>query len=144
MDQLGKIDSRAMSAALAPTGEDWLDRTALAASTVCLIHCLVLPLALAALPLLGSAVEGPWFHPVLLALIVPTSGFALFLGWHRRRVAIALAIGIVGLGCLAAGVIVSEGGLETIVTVCGSLLLAAAHVVNWRSRRSGRQGGRAV
>lgn len=117
-------------------GEDWLDRTALAASTACLVHCLLLPITLAALPALDASIDAkPWFHRVLLLLIVPTSGFALLLGWRRRRVAPALLLGCIGLACLSVGVAIGEVCGETIVTVCGSLLLATAHIINWRSRR---------
>lgn len=117
-------------------GEDWLDRTALVASTACVIHCLLLPVLLAALPTLDASFGAkPWLHHLMLVLIVPTSGFALLLGWRRRRVASALMLGLVGLTFLSAGVVMGEVRGETIVTVCGSLLLATAHVINWRSRR---------
>lgn len=138
MMQFGKSAIDGNRSTHAGVGEDWLDRAALTASTVCLIHCLLLPLALAALPALEAAVGArPWFHQAMLLLIVPVSGFALLLGWKRRRVAGALLLGLLGLACLAVGVAIGESVRETVVTIAGSLLLASAHIVNWRSRRRG-------
>ena len=116
--------------------EDWLDRGALAASGLCLLHCLLLPVVLALLPALETAAgTRPWFHQLLFALIVPTSGLALVLGWLRRRIRTAFLMGASGVGLLLTGMLAGEGSGETIATVCGSLLLAGAHVINWRSRR---------
>lgn len=128
--------SNAATVARAKAYEDWLDRGALAGSGLCLVHCLLLPVALALLPALESAAgTGPWFHHLLFVLIVPTSGLALVLGWVRRKIRAAFLLGLIGLSLLLIGLLIGEGILETTATVCGSLLLATSHVINWRSRR---------
>ncbi len=60
---------------------------AISASTLCLIHCLVLPVLIAFLPAIAEWADlGEVFHIVMLALTVPLSGLTLFGGWRRHRV----------------------------------------------------------
>ncbi|WP_395337421.1 MerC domain-containing protein [Novosphingobium sp. BL-8H] len=118
--------------------DNWLDGAATCASAACLVHCLVLPLVIALLPTLaGSLDPGEGFHTLILLFAVPTSALALVPGWRRGGAIGPLAAGVVGLFLLSAGVVVSGGPiLERVVTVAGSLLLAGAHIANWRMRRT--------
>jgi hypothetical protein len=127
-------------AANAP-GIDWIERAAVGASALCLIHCIGLPLLLAALPALSSLLPIPEsFHVWVLAFAVPSSALALFAGRHHHRRAYPLTIGATGLILLATGALVLLGGpWETPVTILGSLCLACAHVANWRLRHSSHQ-----
>ena len=115
---------------------DWVEKAAVGASALCLIHCAGLPLLLAALPTLSKLLAlSESFHVWVLAFAVPTSGAALLLGhrWHRAR--LPLIAGGSGLGLLAIGALVLLGGrFETPVTVAGSLCLVFAHIANWRLR----------
>jgi hypothetical protein len=124
-------------AANAP-GIDWLERAAVGASALCLIHCIGLPLLLAALPALSSLMPIPeGFHVWVLAFAVPSSALALFAGRHHHRRAYPLMIGTTGLILLATGALVLLGGRwEAPVTIIGSLCLACAHIANWRLRHS--------
>lgn len=120
---------------------DWLERVAIGASAVCLVHCIGLPLLLAALPALAAVVAVPEsFHVWVLAFAVPASGIALLLGYRCHRARLPLMVGCAGLGLLALGAVVLLGGaFETPVTVVGSLTLAVSHVMNW-GRRHDRHG----
>lgn len=122
-------------------GIDWLERAAVGASALCLIHCIGLPLLLAALPALSSLLAVPErFHVWVLAFAVPSSTLALFTGWHHHRRAYPLMIGTTGLILLATGALLLLGGRwETPVTIMGSLCLAYAHIANWRLRHSGHR-----
>jgi len=124
-------------AASAP-GIDWIERAAVGASALCLIHCIGLPLLLAALPALSSLLPIPEsFHVWVLAFAVPSSALALFAGRHHHRRAYPLMIGATGLVLLATGALVLLGGRwEAPVTIIGSLCLACAHIANWRLRHS--------
>lgn len=115
---------------------DWLERVAVGASAVCLIHCIGLPLLLAALPALSTIVAVPEsFHVWILGFAVPASEFALLLGYRTHRAGLPLLVGCAGLGLLALGALLLLGGaFETPVTVLGSLTLATSHVMNWRRR----------
>ena len=117
-------------------GIDWVERAAIGASTLCLIHCAGLPLLLAALPALSSLIHVPEsFHVWVLAFAVPSSALALLSGRSRHRQAYPLLAGIAGLVLLATDALLLLGGpWETPVTILGSLCLAVAHVANWRLR----------
>lgn len=116
---------------------DWLDRAALGASALCLVHCLALPLIIAALPALSHLLSVPEsIHVWILLFAVPTAGLAFVTGRARHGASYPLMIGAVGLIALAIGVAFDSTRLETPVTVTGSLLLAAAHIANWRLRHA--------
>ncbi|KAA9020804.1 MerC domain-containing protein [Sphingobium limneticum] len=112
----------------------WLDGLALCASSLCTLHCLGLPLLFALLPAFASRIDpGESFHLVMLALAVPTSLFALVQGRRRHGGWAPLPIGIAGLTLMGVGALIAEDALaETLWTVAGSLMLAGAHILNWR------------
>ncbi|WP_375397161.1 MerC domain-containing protein [uncultured Sphingomonas sp.] len=119
-------------------GEDWVERAALGASALCLIHCLALPLILAALPTIASVLAIPEsFHLWILALALPSSAIALYSGRLRHGTTYPAVLGAAGLAMLAAGAVVfAATWWDTPVTVVGSLLLATAHLTNWRLRHA--------
>lgn len=114
----------------------WFDGLAVGASVLCLIHCLALPIVIAALPALAARLDlGEGFHLGVLAFALPVSAVALGEGWRRHRGLTPLFVGAAGLVLLAAGLAFEEWvAVETGVTVAGSLLLAGAHIANWRGR----------
>ncbi|MEN3748445.1 MerC domain-containing protein [Sphingomonas sp. HF-S3] len=117
--------------------QSWLDGVATALSLTCLIHCLALPLLLAALPVLGAVLHLPdSFHGFVLAAAVPVSLFALRSGHRRHGRSIVLGLAITGLSLMAlgyAGPVTPRG--ETFLTVAGSIAVAIAHITNWRMTR---------
>ncbi|MES1929049.1 hypothetical protein SADO_07332 [Salinisphaera dokdonensis CL-ES53] len=119
-----------------------LDKAAVALSALCLVHCLALPLVLALFPVFGFAVvEHGTFHQLILIVIIPTTVVALGAGYrrHRRNVVplfgtlgvIALILAAFGAHALGADIV------ERSVTVVGGLLIAVAHIQNFRYTRSG-------
>ena len=128
----------AQAPSVSAAGVDWAERLALGGSCLCLIHCLALPLIVAALPAASSGLAIPEsFHRWVLALAIPTASLALVQGQRRHHRAWPLAMGAVGLALLAAGTfLLAEGTAETVATVCGSLVLASAHIGNWRMRHA--------
>jgi len=117
---------------------DLIEGIAVGATIACLVHCLALPLLIAAVPVLSSALPVPeHFHLIALALAIPATAGALFAGYRRYRLAAPLIAGTVGLTLLAMGAVHwGETPLETPVTVVGSIAIAAAHLANWRYRRA--------
>lgn len=130
--------TRMNGAAATRRREDWLETIALSASMLCLIHCLALPLVIAALPVLSSALAIPEsFHLWVLAFALPASGTALIAGRAKHGAIRPLVAGAAGLALLALGALAfGETRAETPLTVLGSLTLAAAHYANWRLRRN--------
>ncbi|WP_162301897.1 MerC domain-containing protein [Croceibacterium ferulae] len=115
-----------------------LDGFALAASAACMVHCLALPLVLALLPVLsGTLVESEGFHLLVLILALPTSALGLWASRVPGGSMGPLLAGAAGLGLLTLALLAGEAA-ERVITLAGSLLLAGAHVANWRARRSRR------
>ncbi|UVW29455.1 MerC family mercury resistance protein [Massilia sp. H6] len=119
------------------------DVAGLAASALCLAHCLALPLLLAAFPLLGLGAEHHALHEALLVGVTLPALLALVPGYVKHRDALALLLGVAGLGALLLAVLVVAARMgelaETVGAVVSSVLLLAAH---WRNYRycSGHQG----
>jgi hypothetical protein len=120
------------------TKADLIEGIAVGATIACLIHCLVLPLLVALVPVLSSVLPIPEnFHVIALALAIPATAGALFAGFRRHRLALPLIAGTIGLTLLALGAIRwGETPLEIPLTVLGSIAIAAAHLANWRFRRA--------
>lgn len=109
------------------------DRYAIGLSGLCLVHCLVLPLALGLAPAALVWAEAEWVHGLLFLMALPVSLWTLAGSSDRSWPLIGLA-GL-GLALLAAGAAgFPSHDLETPVTVAGALLLATAHGLNWRRR----------
>jgi len=118
-----------------------LDKTAVALSGLCLIHCLLLPLAIAVFPVLGlSFVSHETFHQLILIVVLPTTVIALGVGVARHRSRSVAVLGLAGIAALiAAAFLVHEIGSESMerwVTVGGGLVLAAAHIRNFQLSRA--------
>ncbi len=115
-----------------------LDAGALALSSLCLLHCLALPLLAAALPLFGAWAQAEWVHLLFVAIALPLTGYALWRADRRHRLPVmAWTAAGLGLGLLLAGALkLPSHAWETPLTVIGSLLLAATHV--WNARRRHR------
>lgn len=116
-----------------PPPSSLLDASALSLSGLCLAHCLALPLVAAASPLLAAWAEAEWIHAAAVASAAPISLFALTRQGSPRG---GLILGLCGLAALAAAAFVLPHAIETPATVAGGLILAAAHVLNWRGRHA--------
>jgi hypothetical protein len=116
------------------------DQIAIALSTICIVHCLAVPVLVAVLPIAAiSFGESQHFHGLMLWLVVPTSvaGFTMGFRVHRRAGIGALgAAGVVVLGLAAIyGHTAWRSDVEVAVSVAGSLLLGLAHWRNFRAVR---------
>ena len=104
------------------------------ASTVCLIHCLLTPIAISFFPAIVPYLPGDASFHRLLAVGIVLLGLAGFIpGFllHRRKsLFLLIAIGmslILTVAC--AGSTLREGG-ELTLSISGSLLLVTAHLLN--------------
>ena len=119
------------------TTRSFSDKAAILISTVCTVHCLLIPIAVVAFPVLASTLFGdPGFHTILLWFILPTSLVALTLGCRAHRDVRVIVYGVIGLlfvlaAALAGHSFFSELG-ERGVTIAGSAFLVLSHIRNQR------------
>ena len=111
----------------------WLDGTAIALSSLCLVHCLALPLIVAGLPFL-SGFSGGHLHAQMLVVVLPLSIVALGIGYRRHHNLRVIAAGTAGMLLLAIGGTIAHDhfGLlaDRVLTVTGAITLATAHLYN--------------
>jgi hypothetical protein len=118
----------------------YLDRIAISLSTICIVHCLAVPLLLAIFPVAAITFGSDGhFHALMLWLVVPTSAIGFSLGYRVHGKA-----GIVFSGALAVVVLALvafwghdawDPAVEVAVNVAASIALAAAHWQNFRETR---------
>jgi len=111
-----------------------LDRLAVVLSGLCLVHCLLLPFAVAILPFLGQFSDDH-LHAVMLIVVIPVSVIALAFGFRRHKRAGVVISGAIGLMILAIGGTIAHSALglaaDRTLTVIGSFTLAGAHYFNF-------------
>lgn len=122
------------------TKQERLDSIAVVLSGICMLHCLALPLLLTLFPLLNvSLLSETVFHLIMLVVILPISVVALTIGCRQHKDRLTLILGVMGLSILT---IMAFGGHflfgltgERLVTSLGGLILASAHIQNYRCCR---------
>lgn len=116
-----------------------VDQVAVALSGLCLLHCLLLPIAIVLLPFLGRF-DDSHFHVQLLLVVVPVSLFALALGFRRHQDKRILLTGGIGLALLIIGgtIVHTFYGVvaDRVLTILGSVMLAFTHYMNSRLSRN--------
>jgi hypothetical protein len=112
-----------------------LDRTAVALSGLCLLHCLALPVLVGMLPFAGQFGDAH-FHLQMLAVVVPVSVLAFAMGYRKHGSLRVLLGGAIGLGLLSIGatVVHDRMGVSTdrLFTIVAAVTLAVAHFYNAR------------
>jgi hypothetical protein len=111
-----------------------LDMAGMTASTLCLIHCLAMPVVIALIPAFAAQLfESDWFHIVLAFMVLVFCLLAFIPGYTRHHDKRLIWIGIVGLSFVFFATFVARFWSETaeigLVTV-GNLVLVAGHLLN--------------
>lgn len=115
-------------------------------SLACLVHCLALPLLILLAPALSRWLALPeGLHAAILLLAIPAAGVAMADGWRRHRHAAPVLLAVAGLALLALGQTAHEGWIaaadpetaDRLLTSTGAVMLAGAHLINWRGRHRG-------
>ena len=114
------------------------DRLGMSASILCVVHCLVTPVALVFLPLVGATLVHGWVHGVIIAIVVPVALYALWNGYriHRHTSVIWLAAG--GFAAIALSILF-EGNhnlVEAGFMILAGIFLSTAHYKNLRAIRT--------
>jgi hypothetical protein len=112
------------------------DRLGFAASFLCAIHCALLPLALALIPVLGLKLGGVIDLDQAFVVFATLLGVTtLGLGYRRHRAFRAWAFLLPGLLLIwlgAFGPLHDHGVVHTVMMTVGGLALAVAHLLNLR------------
>ena len=114
--------------------KDKLDAIGIGLSSLCLIHCLFLPVLVLAVPsLVGSALGSEWMHILLFGIAVPVSIAAFWRGLRCHGCLRPGLLGALGLTLMATGILpwLSEAG-EIALTTLGAAALASGHLANQR------------
>ncbi|MES2291158.1 MAG: MerC domain-containing protein [Pseudomonadota bacterium] len=110
-----------------------LDRLAIGLSAMCVVHC-VLSVVLVALLSSATFLTDPVIHRAGLAGAVLLAAVALRQGYVSHRARRPAIVGLAGLSLMTFALFVPHGWAEVAATVTGVSILAAAHLMNARSR----------
>lgn len=108
-----------------------LDLCAVGLSTLCVLHCIALPVLAALMPLAAQAAESELVHRLLVVAAVPVSLRVIWksLQVHGNRLFVGAAS--VGLGLLLlAAFMEAVSSYEEPITIVGGSLLGLAHLWN--------------
>lgn len=114
-----------------------LDFIGFSASMACAIHCAVLPFLLTLAPLAGLEVlENPWIEYSFILVSLGIASSALIHGYRKHHQK-SMSLIIVGFGFLfiMAGQLLPYEWTEITLTATGGVIVAIAHLVNWRHIR---------
>lgn len=114
------------------------DKLAIVLSSMCVLHCLLTPILLIAIPSLAGVamLNDETFHRLMLFFVVPSGVLALAIGYsHHQKGWLAMS-GLIGLVVLSSPLwlgheYLGEAG-EVVVSVIGSAIIVAVHTVNYR------------
>jgi len=111
-----------------------LDNIGMTASTLCAIHCAIVPLVFTSLPLVGLGfLANPWveWSMIVLAFIIGVSSISLsYFSTHRKLLPLSLLV--LGFLIIITGHIFITGWIEAIIVPLGGLTIAGAHFVNYK------------
>jgi hypothetical protein len=110
-----------------------IDRLAIGVSGFCLVHCIASAVFVVILASAGGLLLNPLFHEVgmMVALVLGVAGLGRGIFIHGFM--LPAAIGSLGLGMMAGALTLEHGGLTTVYSVAGVLILALGHDLNRRA-----------
>lgn len=111
-----------------------LDRIGMTASTLCAIHCALVPVFLTVLPLAGLGfLANEWVEISMIAISVVLGIVSLGMSYRKQhRKTLPLFVLLTGFSLIATGHFSGVESIEPILIPLGGLIVAAAHLVNWR------------
>ena len=109
-----------------------LDKAGAAASLACAIHCVVVPIALALLPVLGMAwLDNPWVDRLFLTAALVFAALAHPKGYRRHRRCLPISLAACGLIGISLAIALCEAApAHHYMVAFGGLMLASSHFLN--------------
>ena len=113
------------------------DKISIAASMLCLIHCLILPSFLVIFSsYITISLDIEIIHYTFLFLVIPTSIFALTLGLKNHNNIFVFLLGLVGIAMIIFALFTDISFLnfsvEILFTTLGSFLISSVHYKNYK------------
>lgn len=113
-----------------------IDAAGISVSSLCLIHCLALPVLAGVLPIASSWAAAEWAHKALVLLAIPISGYAVFTRGVQFHDSLFVFLVTFGLALLAASAFIDAlHDFEKPVTSAGAFIVAAGHIWRWRRHK---------
>jgi len=115
-----------------------LDRLGMTASTLCAIHCVLVPIFITTLPLLGlEFLSNEWVEISMIIVSVILGTVSLSLSYRKQhRKLLPFFVLIAGFVLIATGHFSGMEKLEPVLIPLGGFTVAAAHLVNWRLNKT--------
>ena len=134
----------------------FLDQIAIGMAVLCGIHCLLMPVLIALIPIIATGIfVHQDFHLWMLLLVLPTTGLSLFMGCRKHKDRWTAALAAVGIGSMIAVTVFETTQhhaqtdtqptcsgcarsveqpipLSAWLNTLGGLLVASAHVRNFK------------
>lgn len=108
------------------------DRLGVLISGLCMVHCVAGLFLIGVLGLGGGVLLNPAIHRFGLVAAFLVGMFTIGAGALRHGHRLPLALGTTGLALMAAAIVSDHGTGEAVLTICGVMLVASAHIVNLR------------
>jgi hypothetical protein len=108
-----------------------LDRVGIWMSSICALHCLLLPILLPIAPLIASSVFAEaWFERMILTFSILVGFAALFVGFHKYHRQLYPLYSLVLGGLIYWNKDMFGSEYEPFTIAIGAFLIVAAHVTN--------------
>src|SRR5688572_2305070 len=111
---------------------DTIDRMAIGLSGLCVVHCIASAVFVAFLASAGGLLLDPIIHEVGMMLALGFGVVGLGRGILTHGFMLPAAIGSLGLGMMSGALTLEHGGVTTLYSVAGVLILALGHDLNRR------------
>ena len=107
-----------------------IDRAGVTISTLCIVHCVLLPFMMSLFPVVGVLAENEAVHKTLVFLAVLPAAFSFSSPMLSRFSAFVRGLALFGVVTLFASAFAeSLHDFETSLTVVGAFSLASAHIL---------------
>ena len=121
-------------------GSDHLNLYAVGMCTLCLLHCIALPLAVTLFPIAGLISGDELVHKLLVLLAAPATIWLVYRASLGDRNLVFIATALAGLGLLLiAAFIEALSRYETSLTLVGATVLGFSHLQRWLRLRQFRR-----
>ena len=121
-------------------GSDHLNLYAVGMCSLCLIHCIVLPLAVALFPIAGLISGDELVHKILVLLAVPATIWLVYKASVGDRNLTFIVTALSGLALLLIAAFIEVlSRFETPLTLIGATVLGFSHLQRWLRLRQFRR-----